>query len=92
MAFWLTDDCATDTALSPKKGAHLYADGGLETFKPHFPGWAQLEVECNSTTKLQTGRDGRYCVKGTGGELCMKVRLRALWVLINELPDLVKYG
>ena len=38
-----------------QKGLHLYAAGGLETFEPRYPGWVQLEAECNSTTKLKTG-------------------------------------
>ena len=73
-------------------GVNVYADGGLETFKPQWPGWVQLEVECNSTTKLQSGRGHRYCVKGASGELCMKVRLCTLWVLVYELPPIIQYG
>ena len=73
-------------------GVNVYADGGLETFKREEPGWVQLEVECNSTTRLQSGRAHRYCIKGISGEVCRKARLCALWVLTEELPLIIRYG
>ena len=69
-------------------GVNVYSDGGLETFGA-TKGWVQLEVRCTDTTILKRGRSNRYCVKGTRGELCRKVAIVALWVLLDEMPEFV---
>ena len=69
-------------------GVNVYSDGGLETFHGS-KGWVQLEVRCTNTTKLQGGRTNRYCVNGDRGEVCRKVAIVALWIIVDELPPFV---
>ena len=69
-------------------GVNIYSDGGLETFAGS-KNWVQIEVECNSTKTLRGGRPNRYCIRGPGGDICMKAYLRALWVPLDELPCIV---
>ena len=66
-------------------GVNIYSDGGYETFAGS-QGWVQLELRCSNTTKLQSGRPNRYCIRGTKGEICYKASLLALWVPCDELP------
>ena len=69
-------------------GVNVYADGGLETFEG-AQGWVQLEVLCQKTTRLKGGRQHRYCICGPSDELCFYAVLKALWVPMDELPDMV---
>ena len=59
------------------QGVNVYADGGLETFEG-FVGRVQLEVRVCSTTKLNGGRSGRYCINGKPGEVCRKAVIEAM--------------
>ena len=71
------------------QGVNVYSDGGLETFNGSR-NWVQLEVLCNSTTKLRGGRASRFCINGPSGEVCMKAALCALWVPLEEVPSMVR--
>ena len=71
-----------------KIGVNVYSDGGVETFSGHI-GWVSLEVHCCNTTRLNSGRPNRYCIRGSTGDLCMKAVLVALWVPLQECPSVV---
>ena len=71
-----------------KSGVNMYADGGCETFEGDNA-WVGLEVWATGTSKLCSGRAGRYCVRGPGGDRCRKVLLKALWVPLDEVPPCV---
>jgi len=66
-------------------GVNIYSDGGYETFAGS-QGWVQLELRCSNTTKLQGGRQHRYCIRGPKGEICYKASLFALWIPYGEVP------
>ena len=72
-------------------GVNIYADGGLETFHGSER-WAQLEVHCTNTKKLQGGRGHRYCANGPFNHVCKKIVLVALWVPFVQVPYFVKYS
>ena len=67
------------------RGVNIYSDGGYETFAGS-QGWVQLELLCLNTTKLQGGRQNRYCIRGPRGAICYKASILALWIPYDEVP------